>query len=160
MEWPDQLDFRKFPNGMISGLSIEEIDRIYSNPVTSAFYDEENNEEFLGITEDLFTLSNIQSNPSTSTIIMNDEQSNQCTSSTSFTRDVHREIRFSAPVTSTDIRRKKECLIPKGTQKRDRWALNLFMTWKKYRQDHILKEEIHMKEVLEKSLSRNSMSRK
>ena len=47
---------------------------------------------------------------------------------------------------------KKDSLVPKGTKKRDSWAMNLHATWKNYHVGLVLQEETDMKEALCKPL--------
>lgn len=99
MEWPEEIDLRKFPNGMISGMTLEQIVR--TNEVDGALpnsYDYDDLDDLFGITEEIFT--------------GNEEHSASCASSAN---------RFAAPTTSREMQIKKENLVivPKGTKKRD-----------------------------------------
>ena len=140
-QWPAELDLSKFHNNMISGLSLSEIIEINGNGNDICEPDkfiEENIDGILGI-------------PSGSSMQFYVE-SDQRPSTSNESKQINPTInsRFALPVTIEQITKKKSSMIPKGTRKRDIWAMNVFDSWRENRKHHILEEEEGKRNALEK----------
>ena len=68
------------------------------------------------------------------------------------------DLRFGPQTSTSYIKEKEASLMPTGTLKRDKWAVNLFNGWRNFRVKHVSEEEKEMADALEKPMSELSMN--
>lgn len=103
-QWPI-LDFSKFPNNMISGLTIEEINEALSNVENE----------------------NQQSNSTSASSPALDNNSYD-TPTTSSNGNGTRK-RFAEPVSDDQLQKRAAEQVPEGTKNRNKWACNIYNSW-------------------------------